>query len=189
MRTNGTDFAFLHGGTEGLAESDSIELLREDCAFCWDVPSWTVFLNVSYWESRGTAAEKHSVLTLPCRAVLETVKHAKCKKKKKAFYLKEITSARQWAIRSLPDGICVLNQQCAPRNHAAEQEALTLEEGERFAWLLCACCRSELILLLMDMQSSRQYNARFENRHVVKALKASVLLGVVWFLSNWNRST
>lgn len=173
-----------------LAESDPIERLREDCAFCWDVPIWTVSLDVSYWESRGTTAEKHSVLTLPCRVVLETVKHAKCeKKKKKAFYLKEMTSARQWAIRSLPDGICILNQHCAPRNHVTEQEALTLEEAERFAWLLCACCRSELTLLLMDMQSSRQYNDRFENRHGMKALEGSVLLEVVRFLSNWNSST
>lgn len=119
---------FCMEAQRGLAESDPIELLREDHAFCWDVPIWTVSLNVSYWESRGTATENHSGLTHPCRVVLETVKHAKFKKKKKkAFYLKEIPSARQWAIRSLPDGICILNLHFVP-------QGTTLQSRRHWPW-------------------------------------------------------
>lgn len=182
---------FCMEAMRGLAESDTPELLREDHAFCWDVPIWTVSLNVSYWESGGTAAEKHSGLALPCRVVLETVKHAKCKKKKKKGILPKGNYFCQTMSYQIPSrwNFCFESTLCAPRNHVTEQEALTLEEVERFAWLLCACWRPELTLLLMGMQSSRQYNDRFENRHGMKALKGSVLLGEVWFLSNWNRGT
>lgn len=51
-----------------------------------------------------------------------------------------------------------------------EQEAPTLEEVERFAWLLSACCGSELRLLLMHGQSfcgqgQWQYNDKYEKGH------------------------
>lgn len=81
-----------------------------------------------------------------------------------------MTPARQRAIGSLPDGICTLKQHCALRNHVTEQEAPTLEEMERFAWLLRASRRSELRLLSVDTQGFRgehqwQYNDRYEKRH------------------------